>query len=109
MPKHDGIDKVEELVLLAVIRLGSDAYGFTIQREIAERSGRDLAFATLYRVLDRLEVRGCVSSHVGEATPERGGRAKRFFDVTADGLRVLRQEKEAMGRMWTGVPLPSEA
>ncbi len=102
-----GIDKLEEMVMLALVRLRSNAYGVTIQQEISDRAGRNVSFATIYKVLDRLERKGFVSSRLGESTPERGGRAKRFYRVEAPGVRVLSADREAMDNLWAGVALPN--
>ncbi|HEV3061751.1 MAG TPA: PadR family transcriptional regulator [Vicinamibacterales bacterium] len=77
------------LILLALMRLGDAAYGVPISREIEKTSGRVVALATLYATLARLEKKGLVASRLGEPTPERGGRAKRYFCVTARGVREV--------------------
>ena len=100
MPVHSGIDKIEEMVMLAVVHLGTNAYGVTIRGEIEKRSGRDLSYATIYKVLDRLEQKGFLSSRLGERTPTRGGRAKKCFRIEAPGERALREEREAMNHLW---------
>ena len=79
----------ELMVMLALIRLGDEAYGVPISQEIEERSGRDVAIGSVYAALERLERKGLVASKLGEATPERGGRAKRYFRVTGKGLREV--------------------
>jgi PadR family transcriptional regulator, regulatory protein PadR len=95
---------LELMILLAVMRLGDEAYGVTITREIEETTGRGVAVAVVYATLDRLQERGLVTSSVGDPTPERGGRAKRFFRVTARGLRQARVTRRALTALWTGVP-----
>ena len=80
-----GIDKLEEMVMLALVRLGSNAYGVSIQQEISDRAGRDVSFATIYKVLDRLEQKGFVSSRLGESTPERVARGEHIARVTCSG------------------------
>jgi PadR family transcriptional regulator PadR len=92
------------MVLLALIRLGEDAYGVPISREIEERGGREVALGSVYAALERLEEKGFVSSLLGEATPERGGRAKKFFRVTSKGLRELRETQQALQNLWQGIP-----
>ncbi len=79
----------EQLVLLALFRLGPDAYGATIRREIEQRTGRDLAMSAVYVTIDRLEAKGLVRTHVGEPTAERGGRRRRHVALTAPGRRAL--------------------
>jgi PadR family transcriptional regulator, regulatory protein PadR len=93
----------EELVLLALVRLRDNGYGVTIRREIAERTKRDVSIGAVYTTLDRLVGKGYVSSRMGEATPERGGRAKRFFKIEAPGHRALEQTREAVTRMIGGL------
>ena len=91
--------------VLALIRLGPAAYGVPIAREIAASGGRPVALGSVYAALERLAERGLVISELGEATRERGGRAKRYFQVTAEGLREARETRQSLIGMWTGVPL----
>jgi DNA-binding PadR family transcriptional regulator len=95
---------LELMILLAVMRVGDEAYGVTITREIEDTTGRGVAVAVVYTTLDRLEDRGLVASAIGDPTPERGGRAKRFFRVTAKGLRQARTTQRALTALWKGVP-----
>ena len=92
------------LILLSLVRLEPEAYGVPIAREIGANAGRALPLASIYATLDRLEDRGLVTSKLGKATPERGGRAKRYFHVTAKGLRELRSTRDALIAMWQGIP-----
>lgn len=85
----DQLGRLEQLLLFAVLRLDDDAYGATVRREIKERTGRSLTTGAIYTTLRRLEDRGLVSSWVGEPTPERGGRRKKFYRLEAAGLRAL--------------------
>ena len=85
MKREDTLGSLEHIVLLAVMRLGSDAYGMTVRREIQSATGRDISIGAVYATLVRLESKGFVRSHAGEPTAERGGRAKRYFNMTADG------------------------
>jgi DNA-binding PadR family transcriptional regulator len=89
--------------MLAVIRLGEDAYGVPISREIEQQTGRDVAFGTVYATLERLEAKGLVGSELGDPTPERGGRAKRYFRVTSSGMRTVRETKRGLIRLWHGL------
>jgi PadR family transcriptional regulator PadR len=91
------------MVLLALMRLGEDAYGVPISREIEERSGREVAVATVYAALERLEDKCLVSSALGEPSPERGGRAKRYFHITKRGLREVREARSALINLWQGL------
>jgi len=88
----------------ALIRLDDEAYGVSISHEIAETTGSEVALGTIYAVLQRLEREGLVKSSLGEATPERGGRAKRYFRITAKGLREVNQMRRALTKLWRGVP-----
>ena len=103
MPKRRYLGDFELMVLLALMRLGEDAYGVTITREIEEQSGRTLALASTYATLERLEETGLVTSELGASTPERGGRAKRFFHITPKGLREAREARRALTNLWRGV------
>lgn len=91
---------MEHLVLLAILRLGKDAYGIPILDEVSSRSGRDVSRATVYVALKRLEHKGLVASRLGESTPERGGRAKRFFKLKPSGLKALRDSREMFLGLW---------
>ena len=91
---------MEHLVLLAILRLGTDAYGIPILDEVSARSGREVSRATVYVALKRLEQKGLVSSRLGDSTPERGGRAKRFFKVKPSGLKALRESREMFLSLW---------
>jgi PadR family transcriptional regulator, regulatory protein PadR len=104
MPKANYLGEFELLVMLTVIRLGEGAYGVPISWEIEQQTGRDVAFGTVYSTLERLQKKGLVSSKLGDATPERGGRAKRYFRVTAKGLRTVREAKQSLIGLWEGLP-----
>jgi len=95
----------ELLVLLAVIRLDEDAYGVPIAQTIEESTGREVIQASVYNALDRLENKGLLTSRFGDPTAERGGKAKRFFKVTAAGLREARAAKNGLTAMWQGIPV----
>jgi PadR family transcriptional regulator PadR len=103
MPKGEHLGEFEHIVLVAVLRLGSGTYGAAIRREIEARTKRSLTVGALYRTLDRLEAKGYVRSWLGEPTAERGGRAKRHFDVRPLGVRTLRASREAIAAMWDGL------
>ena len=91
---------MEHLVLLAILRLGKDAYGIPILDEVSARSGRDVSRASVYVALKRLEQKGLETSRLGESTPERGGRAKRFFKLKPSGLKALRDSREMFLGLW---------
>lgn len=94
----------ELMVLLAVIRLGDDAYGVPISREIKERGGRTVTFGSLYATLERLEQKGLIACELGRPTPERGGRAKKYFRATGTGLREVRATQRALQKLWQDLP-----
>jgi PadR family transcriptional regulator, regulatory protein PadR len=98
----DRLGPFEELVLLGLVRLGPNAYGVSIRREIAARTGRDISVGAVYTALERLQRKGYVTSRLGEATPERGGRAKRYFRVEAPGIAALDATRTAINRMVEG-------
>jgi DNA-binding PadR family transcriptional regulator len=95
----------EQLVLLALLRLGNDAYGMEVREEIEKRTGRDVSYGAVYTTLDRLERKSLVTVRVGESTPERGGRAKKYFRVSPTGVEALRSTRDALTVMWQGVRL----
>jgi PadR family transcriptional regulator PadR len=94
----------ELMILLAILRIGEDAYGVPIAKEIEETAGRTALLGAIYTALDRLEENGLVSSSMGDPTPERGGRAKRFFKVTAKGLKAVKDTRKALTALWSGIP-----
>lgn len=91
-------------ILLVLLRLGDDAYGVTIAREIEETTGRAVALASVYATLDRLVERSLVVSELGEPTAARGGRAKKYFRITSKGLRLVRAAKQSLVKLWSGLP-----
>ena len=99
MPSAD-LGEMEHLVLLAILRLGREAYGIPIVDEVGSRSGRRISKASVYVALKRLERKGFVSSRLGEATPERGGRAKRYFRLRPAGLQAMRASRAMLLRLW---------
>jgi PadR family transcriptional regulator, regulatory protein PadR len=101
--KDCSLGSLEHIVLLAVMRCGSNAYGMTVRREIASATGRDISIGAVYATLRRLESKGFISSSAGEPTPERGGRAKRYFALTADGEAALRSTHEIILKMSAGL------
>jgi len=103
MPRGDFLGSLELMVMLAVMRLGTDAYGMTVRREIEERTGREISIGAVYATLERLEAKGYVSSFTGEPTAERGGRAKRHFEIEADGYRALSASQNALKNMSEGL------
>jgi PadR family transcriptional regulator PadR len=103
MARREFLGGFELLVLLALIRLGDEAYGVPISEAIEESSGRDVALGSVYITLERLENKGFVSSALGEPTAVRGGRAKTYFRITG-GLREVRQAQRTLIKLWRNVP-----
>ncbi|MGE3509652.1 MAG: PadR family transcriptional regulator [Vicinamibacterales bacterium] len=101
----DYLGEFEHVVLLALLRLGDEAYGVTVRQEIALRTGRDVSVGATYATLGRLETKGFVRSRVGAPTAERGGRAKRHFRVTAKGIAIVERTHDALRRMADGLAL----
>jgi PadR family transcriptional regulator len=99
------LNRIELLTLLAVLRLGEKAYGVTIFEEIQRVAGSDVSIAGVYSAIDRIERRGLVRAWRSEPRPERGGRARRHYDVTATGRDLVRHEREMTARMWRGLVL----
>lgn len=95
----------EQLVLLALLRLGNDAYGMEVREEIENRTGREISYGAVYTTLDRLEQKGYVAHRLGDATPERGGRARKYFRALPEGKEALRATQQALAVMWKGVRL----
>jgi DNA-binding PadR family transcriptional regulator len=93
----------EQRILLALLRLGADAYGVTIRGEIEARTGRPIAPGALYTALARMEKRGLVASRLGEPTPERGGKRKRLYTVQPAGERALARVYESLRLMASGM------
>jgi PadR family transcriptional regulator PadR len=99
------LGEFEQIVLLAILRLGEGAYGVAIRSEIVERTDRTPSPGALYMTLDRLEEKGFVVSHLGDPTPQRGGRAKRFFSVTKSGAEAVQRAQRAYRRLAEGLEL----
>ena len=99
----EALGEVEELVLLAILRLGDDAYGVPIIREIAERAGREVAPAAVYVALRRLRLKELVTSRTSDPEPVPGGRARRYFSVAEAGVDILAHSRHRMLRMWDGL------
>jgi len=97
------LGEFEQIVLLAVLRLGRNAYGVTIWEEIEKRTGRNVMMGAVYATLDRLEAKRLISSKRGDPTPERGGRAKRYFKLTAQGAKALERSRRILDSMWAGL------
>ena len=104
MRRRDYLGQFELMVLLAVIRIGEDAYGVPITRELEAASGREVGIGSVYAALERLEEKSLVSSRTGDPTPERGGRAKQYFEVTSAGHGAVRDARRTLTRLWSRLP-----
>lgn len=97
------IGEFEQLVLLALVRQGNDAYGVSVCQDLIDRTGRDVSLAAVYKTLERLEDKGYVGSRVGEPTAERGGRRKKHYRILAPGSRALKASLAAIRHMTEGL------
>ena len=100
------ISVLEHHILSAIILLRSDAYGAKIRQTVSERTGRDIAIGALYTTLDRMEKKGFVTSRMGDPTPERGGRRKKYYTLEAEGARAWEAFRREATSMWEGLPSP---
>jgi DNA-binding PadR family transcriptional regulator len=104
MTERGYLGEFELMILLAVIHLGEEAYGVSISRELEIHRGRDVSVGSVYAALERLEAKGLVSSSLGDPTPERGGKAKRYFRITKAGLRQVHETRRVLSRLWKILP-----
>ena len=102
----DVLGAFEQAVLLAIIRLGPDAYGRAILKEVQDRLERDVAAGAVHATLVRLEERGLLTSRLGPGTDIRGGRARRFYRLEPAGRRALNDAREAIDNLWQGLKWP---
>jgi DNA-binding PadR family transcriptional regulator len=105
MSGRDYLGEFEHVIVLALLRLEDRAYGVTVRQEIELRTKREVSIGAVYATLDRLEAKGFVKSRLGEPTPERGGRSKRFFRVTASGVAAVNRTHRALQSMTEGLDL----
>ena len=103
MEKEKFLGEFEQFLLLSILKLGDNAYGSAIRQLLAVTINRDVTIGALYTTLERLEKKGLLDSNMGEVTPERGGRAKKYFRVTAKGQHALKRSKQALNSMWENV------
>jgi DNA-binding PadR family transcriptional regulator len=103
------LGEFEQLILLAILRLGDAAYGVTIRAELAKRAERNIAPGAMYTALERLEAKGLIKSRMSDPTPQRGGRARRYVSVTASGRQALTRARLAYDRMLDGLELARTA
>lgn len=104
MKSRTYLSQTELMVMLAIMRLGENAYGVPIAQEIGKCTGREIAIGVVYSALKHLEEDGFIRSSLGEATAARGGRAKTYFRVTAPGCKQVKETQQALLRMWNGIP-----
>lgn len=104
MSEHNYLGEFELMLLLTILHLGDEAYGVPLSRELALRRGREISVGSVYAALDRLQAKGLVTSRLGESTPERGGRAKRYFRVSGHGLRTVHETRRVLSRLWKTLP-----
>src|SRR5690348_6799299 len=106
MRSADSLGEFEQVVLLSIMRAGNNAYGVTIAAEIGACTHREPAPGALYTTLDRLEEKGLISSRLGDPTPQRGGRAKRYFSLNAKGVAAITRAQQSYQRLLDGCKLP---
>lgn len=103
MSGRESLGEFEHIIVLAVLRLGEQAYGVSVRQEIEKRTKREVSIGAVYATLDRLARKGYVKSRRGEPTPERGGRSKRFFRVTAKGVAAVSRTQRALRSLSEGL------
>lgn len=104
----DLLGTFEQSVLLSIFGLSTEAYGRAILGRVQETLGREVAAGAVYATLERLETRKLISSHLGAGTPVRGGRARRYYTLEAEGQRALADTRRALTSMWNNVDLPAQ-
>lgn len=100
----DILTRTEEVILLSIHRLGDNAYGVTVRREVERLMGKSYSVGAIYVPLDRMTERGWLKTSIGSPTAVRGGRAKRFYELTSEGRDVLLATKRLHDKLWSGVP-----
>ena len=104
MREHTYLGEFELVILLTVLRMGDEVYGVPLARELAQLRGGDVSIGSVYAALDRLELKGLITSRLGDPTAERGGRAKRYFQVSEQGLQSIRETRKMLTRLWRSLP-----
>jgi PadR family transcriptional regulator PadR len=104
MKSRGYLGEFELMLLLAIIHLGEEAYGVPISRELERHRKRDVSVGSVYAALERLETKGLIVSTLGDPTPERGGKAKRFFRITREGLRQVQETRRVLTKLWQAIP-----
>jgi PadR family transcriptional regulator PadR len=103
MSAIDPLGEFEHVVLLAILRLGDDAYAVSVRDEIVRCTGRDVSRGSIYITLDRLETKGYLKSRLADPTPERGGRSKRFYVLRPRAVDALKESRRALAALWRGL------
>jgi PadR family transcriptional regulator, regulatory protein PadR len=104
MDTQSYLGEFELMLLLSVIHLGEGAYGVPIARKLEQHRGRVVSVGSVYAALERLETKGLITSSLGDPTPERGGKAKRYFRITKEGLRQVHETRRVLTRLWRTIP-----
>jgi PadR family transcriptional regulator, regulatory protein PadR len=104
MREHSYLGEFELMILLTIMRLGDEVYGVPLSRELSAIRGGDVSVGSVYAALDRLKLKGLIASSLGDPSPERGGRAKRYFRVTRQGLQSVRETRKILTRLWKSLP-----
>jgi len=104
MVERGYLGEFELMLLLAVMQLGDEAYGVPVARELEKHRGRDVSVGSVYAALERLEAKGLVESNLGDPTPERGGKAKRYFRITREGLKLVQETRRILTGLWKTLP-----
>jgi PadR family transcriptional regulator, regulatory protein PadR len=104
MTERGYLGEFELMLLLAIIQLGEEAYGVPIARELERHRGREVVVGSVYAALERLESKCLIESSLGDPTPERGGKAKRYFKITKEGLRQVRETRRVLTSLWKTIP-----
>jgi PadR family transcriptional regulator, regulatory protein PadR len=104
MREHSYLSEFELILLLTILRLDDDAYGVPLSRELSQLRGKEVSVGSVYAALDRLELKGLITSNLGESSPERGGRAKRYFRVTEEGLLSVQETRRVLTKLWKALP-----
>ncbi|HEY9138069.1 MAG TPA: PadR family transcriptional regulator [Terriglobus sp.] len=104
MLKHEFFGEFDLMVLLTIHRLKDDAYGVSLARAMGVLAGRSVSVGSVYAALEKLEAKELVTSRLGEASPERGGRAKRYFNLTGKGIRAIVETRALLNELWSDFP-----
>lgn len=106
MREYGFLSEFDLMALLTIHLLKDDAYGVPLAQEMGILAGRNVSLGSVYAALEKLETKGLVTSRLGEASPERGGRAKRYFDLTEKGVRAIVETRDLLNELWREFPTP---